>query len=59
MTAFDLIVRNARLPDGRFLDIGVRQGRIAAAERGLPAGSPAIPPTGDATHEENRQARLT
>jgi len=46
MTAFDLIVRNARLPDGRFLDIGVRQGRIAAAERGLPAGNPEIDAAG-------------
>ena len=46
MTAFDLIVRNARLADGRFLDIGVRQGRIAAAERGLPAGNPEIDAAG-------------
>ena len=46
MTAFDLIVRNARLPDGRTLDIGVRQGRIAATERGLPAGSPEIDAAG-------------
>jgi cytosine deaminase len=39
MTAFDLVVRNARLADGRSgLDIGVRAGRIAAVERGLPAG---------------------
>src|ERR1044072_664137 len=34
---FDLIVRNVRLPDGRSgLDIGVRDGKIAAVERGLP-----------------------
>ena len=43
MTSFDLIVRNARLPDGRSgLDIGVRAGRIAAVEHGLPAGGPEI-----------------
>ena len=43
MSAFDLIVRNARLADGRSgLDIGVRGGRIAAVERGLPAGGPEI-----------------
>jgi len=32
---FDLIVRNATLPDGRQLDIGIRDGKIAALERGL------------------------
>src|SRR5258705_4390390 len=32
---FDLIVRNATLPDGRTLDVGIRDGRIAAVERGL------------------------
>ena len=33
---FDLVVRNATLPDGRSgLDIGVRDGKIAALERGL------------------------
>ena len=33
---FDLIVRNATLPDGRTgLDIGIRDGKIAALERGL------------------------
>ena len=33
---FDLIVRNATLPDGRSgLDIGIRDGRIAALERGI------------------------
>jgi len=32
---FDLIVRNATLPDGRTLDIGIRDGRIAALERAL------------------------
>ena len=38
MSQFDLIVRNARLPDGSGgLDIGVKAGRIAAVERGLPA----------------------
>jgi cytosine deaminase len=43
MTAFDLIVRNVRLTDGRSgLDIGVRAGRIAAVERGLPEGGPEI-----------------
>ncbi|MFI5033863.1 MAG: amidohydrolase family protein, partial [Reyranellales bacterium] len=43
MTSFDLVVRNARLPDGRTgLDIGVTAGRIAAVERGLPAGGPEI-----------------
>lgn len=47
MTSFDLIVRNARLPDGRSrLDIGVRAGRIAALERGLPAGGPEIDAAG-------------
>jgi len=30
---FDLIVRNATLPDGRKLDIGIRDGKIAALER--------------------------
>jgi cytosine deaminase len=43
MSSFDLIVRNARLADGRSgLDIGVKAGRIAAVERGLPAGGPEI-----------------
>jgi cytosine/creatinine deaminase len=43
MTAFDLTVRNARLVDGRSgVDIGIRAGRIAAVERGLPAGGPEI-----------------
>ncbi len=43
MSSFDLVVRNARLADGRAgLDIGVKSGRIAAVERGLPAGSPEI-----------------
>src|ERR1044072_6943122 len=32
---FDRIVRNATLPDGRKLDIGIRAGRIAALERDL------------------------
>ena len=37
---FDLIVRNATLPDGRRgIDIGVRAGRIAAVEPSLPAGA--------------------
>jgi cytosine deaminase len=35
---FDLLVRNAALPDGRTgLDIAVRDGRIAAVERGVDA----------------------
>jgi cytosine/creatinine deaminase len=35
---FDLIVRNATLPDGRTnLDVGIRNGRIAVIERGLEA----------------------
>ncbi|MBX5010253.1 amidohydrolase family protein [Rhizobium lentis] len=35
---FDLIVRNANLPDGRTgIDIGVQRGRIAAVERDLQA----------------------
>src|SRR3954471_2219591 len=35
---FDLIVRNATLPDGRTgLDIGIRGGKIAAVERGIAA----------------------
>ena len=35
---FDLIVRNATLPDGRSgLDIAVADGRIAAVERGIAA----------------------
>jgi len=43
MAAFDLIVRNARLVDGRSgLDIGIRAGRVAAVERSLPAGAPEI-----------------
>src|SRR4051812_15555335 len=42
MSSFDLIVHNARLSDGRRLDIGVQDGRIAATERGLPAGGPEI-----------------
>ena len=32
---FDLTVRNATLPDGRKLDIGIRDGRIAALEHEL------------------------
>ncbi len=43
MSSFDLVVRNARLADGRAgLDIGVTGGRIAAVERNLPAGCPEI-----------------
>src|SRR3954470_4939634 len=35
---FDLIVRNATLPDGRSgLDIGIREGKIAAVERAISA----------------------
>lgn len=35
---FDLLIRNATLPDGRTgLDIGITAGRIAALEPGLPA----------------------
>lgn len=35
---FDLLVRNATLPDGRTgLDIAVQDGRIAAVERGIEA----------------------
>jgi cytosine deaminase len=38
MSSFDLVVRNARLPDGRTgLDIGVQGGRIAAVAPNLPA----------------------
>src|ERR1043166_4405353 len=38
--AFDLIVRNATLPDGRSgLDIAIREGKIAAVERGIVAQS--------------------
>ena len=42
--SFDLIVRNATLPDGRKgLDIGCRGGRIAAIEPNLPeSGAPSI-----------------
>src|SRR5919197_6244808 len=37
---FDLIVRNATLPDGRGgLDIAVAEGRIAAVERGIAAAA--------------------
>src|SRR4029077_18992765 len=37
---FDLIVRNATLPDGRHgLDIAIQGGRIAAVERGIAAAS--------------------
>jgi len=33
---FDLIIRNAMLPDGRSgLDIAIREGKIAAAERAI------------------------
>jgi cytosine deaminase len=57
VAAFDLTVRNVRLTDGRSgLDIGVRTGRIAAVESGLPAGgleldtadNPVSPPFVDA-----------
>src|ERR1700741_2041218 len=35
---FDLIVRNATLPDGRSgLDVAIRNGRIAAVERAISA----------------------
>lgn len=38
MANMDLVLRNARLPDGRSgMDIGVRSGRIAAVEPGLQA----------------------
>jgi cytosine/creatinine deaminase len=38
--AFDLIVRNATLPDGRNgLDLGIQGGKIAAVERGIAAES--------------------
>ena len=45
---FDLIVRNANLPDGRGgIDIGIRDGRIAAVEPRLPAeGRDVIDATG-------------
>ena len=37
---FDLVIRNANLPDGRQgIDIGVKGGTIAAIERGLPTGA--------------------
>src|SRR5919198_6618084 len=40
---FDLIVRNATLPDGRSgLDIAVADGRIAAVERGIAAAAPRV-----------------
>src|SRR5689334_4923917 len=43
MSAFDLVVRNARLADGLGgVDIGVKAGKIAAIGRGLPAGGPEI-----------------
>ena len=44
MSSFDLVVRNARLPDGRTgLDIGVQGGRIAAVAPNLPAsGAPEL-----------------
>lgn len=34
---FDLLLRDARLPDGSAVDIGVQGGRIAAIGQGLPA----------------------
>ena len=37
MSSFDLIVRNASLPDGRTgLDIGVQDGKITAVAPNLP-----------------------
>jgi hypothetical protein len=44
MSSLDLVVRNARLPDGRTgLDIGVQGGRIAAVAPNLPAaGAPEL-----------------
>ncbi|OLP52798.1 cytosine deaminase [Rhizobium rhizosphaerae] len=40
---FDLILRNANLPDGREgLDIAIRNGRIAAVERGIAAQAGAV-----------------
>ncbi|OQP87233.1 cytosine deaminase [Rhizobium rhizosphaerae] len=40
---FDLILRNANLPDGREgLDIAIRDGRIAAVERGIAAQAGAV-----------------
>src|SRR5436309_2634087 len=35
--SFDLIVRNATLADGRSIDIAIRDGKIAAVERGIQA----------------------
>src|SRR5882724_4557960 len=35
--SFDLIVRNATLADGRSIDIAIRDGKIAAVERGIRA----------------------
>src|ERR1700752_2555096 len=45
---FDLVVRNATLPDGRNgLDIAIRDGKIAAVEREISAQAPrAIDPKG-------------
>jgi cytosine deaminase len=37
----DLVIRNARLPDGVLSDIGIDQGRIAAVGPGLSAAAPA------------------
>jgi cytosine/creatinine deaminase len=41
--SFDLIVRNATLPDGRDgLDIAIQDGKIAAVERAIAAESPRV-----------------
>ena len=38
--ALDLIIRNAKLADGRTVDVGVSDGRIAAVEPKLEAEGP-------------------
>ena len=38
--SLDLIIRNAKLADGRCVDIGVSDGRIAALERRIEARGP-------------------
>jgi cytosine/creatinine deaminase len=49
MSSFDLVVRNASLPDGRTgLDIGVQGGKIAAVAPNLPAsGAPELDAAGN------------
>ncbi len=41
LSDMELVIRNARLADGATVDIGIKDGRIAAIERSIAAQAPA------------------